>query len=87
MLCFQNAFAVLKDHLLDIRDGIRDDRFSNESAVSQGIVLRLLQALEWPTYDTQVVIPEFSLEGRRVDLSRARQQAALPGAKPERSAS
>jgi hypothetical protein len=29
----------------------------------------LLQALGWPTYDTQVVCPEYSLSGRRVDYA------------------
>ena len=30
--------------------------------------MRLLQALGWPTFDTQVVCPEYSLQGRRVDF-------------------
>ena len=37
--------------------------------MSQGIVLRLLHALEWPSYDTQVVWPEYSLSGQRVDFA------------------
>ncbi|MEY8690143.1 MAG: hypothetical protein AB9M53_09750 [Leptothrix sp. (in: b-proteobacteria)] len=53
----------------DIRAGIKAGRYGNEAAVSQGIVLRLLQALGWPTYDTLVVCPEFSLGGRRVDYA------------------
>lgn len=53
----------------DVRAGIKAGRYGNEAAVSQGIVLRLLQALGWPTYDTQVVCPEFSLSGRRVDYA------------------
>ena len=60
---------TLTEHLEDIRSGIREGRFSNEAAVSQGIVLRVLHALSWPTYDTQVVCPEYSLEGRRVDFA------------------
>ena len=32
-------------------------------------MLRLLNALAWPTYDTQVICPEYSLEGRRVDFA------------------
>ena len=57
----------LINHIEDVRAGIKAGRYGNEAAVSQGIVLRLLQALGWPTYDTQVVCPEFSLSGRRVD--------------------
>ena len=52
-----------------IRLGIRAGRFSNEASVSQGIVLRLLHALGWPSYDTDVVWPEYSLSGRRVDFA------------------
>lgn len=52
-----------------IRAGIRAGRFSNEASVSQGIVLRLLNALGWPTYDTDAVWPEYSLGGRRVDYA------------------
>ena len=53
----------------DIRNGIKTGRFSNEAAVSQGIVLRLLDTLSWPAYDTQIVCPEYSLGGRRVDYA------------------
>lgn len=59
----------LAKHIEDIRAGIKAGRYGNEAAVSQGIVLRLLQTLGWPTYDTQIVCPEFSLSGRRVDYA------------------
>ncbi len=59
----------LESHVEQIRSGLRDGRYANEAAVSQGIVLRLLGALGWPTYDTQVVCPEYSLSGRRVDYA------------------
>ncbi len=52
-----------------IRAGIKIGRFSNEASVSQGIVLRLLHALGWPSYDTDAVWPEYSLSGRRVDYA------------------
>jgi len=60
---------MLKRHIKSIRAGIKAGNFSNEASVSQGIVLRLLNALGWPTYDTQIVIPEYSVEGRRVDFA------------------
>jgi len=60
---------TLENHIENIRAGIKAGRFVNEAAVSQGVVLRLLQALGWPTYDTQVVSPEYALEGRRVDYA------------------
>jgi hypothetical protein len=52
-----------------IRDGIKVGRFTNEASVSQGIVLRVLSALGWSTYDTDAVWPEYSLENRRVDFA------------------
>lgn len=60
---------MLKQHVEDIRESLRVGRFQNEAAVSQGIVLRLLGALGWPAYNTQVVCPEYALEGRRVDFA------------------
>lgn len=60
---------AITEHIEDVRAGIKAGRYGNEAAVSQGIVLRLLQALGWPTYDTQVVCPEFSLSGKRVDYA------------------
>lgn len=58
----------LEEHIEDIRAGIRAGSYANEASVSQGIVLRLLQGLGWPTYDTKVVCPEYSMAGRRVDF-------------------
>lgn len=60
-----------------IRLGIKAGRFSNEASVSQGIVLRLLHALGWPSYDTDAVWPEYQLSGRRVDFA-----LCSPPAKP-----
>lgn len=59
---------TLNEHLDDIRNDLRNGAFANEASVSQGIVLRLLHALGWP-YNTQVVTPEYSVEGRRVDFA------------------
>lgn len=54
----------------DISTGIRENRFSNEAAVSQGIVLRLLRDLRWPVDDTQIVWPQFHLGGqKKIDYS------------------
>jgi hypothetical protein len=53
----------------EIRAGIRAGRFINEASVSQGIVLRLLHALSWQIYDPQVVSPEYTLPGGRVDFA------------------
>ena len=60
---------ALGQDIEDIRTGIKAGRFTNEASVSQGIVLRILHSLSWPSYDTRVVCPEFSLGGRRVDYA------------------
>lgn len=60
---------TLKEHINDIRTGLEKGQYKNEAAVSQGIVLRLLGALGWPTFDTQVVAPEYGVEGTRVDFA------------------
>ena len=59
----------LTEHLDNIRSDLQEGVFTNEASVSQGIVLRLLHALDWPRYNTQVIIPEYSVEGRRVDFA------------------
>ena len=59
----------LENHILEIQQGIKSGQYLNEASVSQGIILRLLNALKWPTYDTQIVSPEFTVEGRRVDYA------------------
>lgn len=59
----------LKDHILQIQENIRAGLFVNEASVSQGIVLRILQALGWPIFDSRIVSPEYGVEGRRVDFA------------------
>ena len=59
----------MEEDLLDIRAGIKAGRYVNEATVSQGIVQRLLNALGWPVYDTEIVAPEYSLGTRRADYA------------------
>lgn len=59
----------LEEHIPDIQSKLRNNEYPNEQSISQGIVLRLLSALQWPVYDTQSVIPEYSIQGRRVDFA------------------
>ena len=60
---------MLEQDIRDIRENLRRRRYPNEAAVSQGIVRRLLGTLGWPIYDPQVVYPEYTVEGRRVDYA------------------
>ena len=60
---------ALADDIREIREGISTNRYEKEADVSQGIILRILQRLGWPTFDTRVVMPEYSVEGSRVDYA------------------
>ena len=59
----------LKEHIDDIRNRLEQKLFPNETAVRQGIVDRLLNALGWQTLDTQRVFPEYPIDGGRVDYA------------------
>src|SRR5437867_49187 len=58
----------LEPTLTDIIARLRQGRFPNEQAISQGIVLRLLQDLGWDTYDTTSVWPEYQTGEGRADF-------------------
>lgn len=55
--------------IIEITGRLRQGKFSNEQAVSQGIVLRLLQELGWDTWDTALVWPEFQTGEGRCDFA------------------
>ena len=55
--------------LADIGSKLREGRFPNERAISQGIVLRILSDLDWNVYDTNIVWPEYSTGEGRVDFA------------------
>ena len=59
----------LDQHLKEVRDSLRRGEFVNEAAVKQGVVLRLLHALEWPTYDPKTVWPEYTVGTKRADYA------------------
>jgi predicted type IV restriction endonuclease len=48
---------------------LRQGVLTSEAAVSQGILLPALHELGWPVFDTSVVVPQYSVEGRRVDFA------------------
>ncbi len=60
---------TLKEHIDDIRDKLKKREFQNEAAVSQGIVLRLLCAMDWPIFEIQIVVPECTVESGKVDFA------------------
>lgn len=59
----------LETTLTDIIARLRQGRFPNEQAISQGIVLRVFQELGWDTWDTAVVWPEYQTGEGRVDFA------------------
>jgi len=59
----------LHGHIARVRSAIGSGQFVNEASVSTGIVLPILQELGWPVFDPQVVAPEYTVEGRRVDFA------------------
>jgi predicted type IV restriction endonuclease len=59
----------LETTLTDIVNRLRQGRFPNEQAISQGIVLRVLQDLGWDTWDTAVVWPEYQTGEGRADFA------------------
>lgn len=60
---------ALTTTIADIRARLRRGEFPDEAKVSQGIVMRVLNDLDWPVFDTTVVTREYSIQGRRVDYA------------------
>ena len=59
----------LEDTVAQIKEGLRKGEFPNEASVSQGVVLPILQALEWPVFNTSVVAPQYNVQGTFVDFA------------------
>ncbi len=60
---------ALEESIKAIVHNLRQGRFPNEQAISQGVVLRVLQELAWDTYDPTRVWPEFQTGEGRVDFA------------------
>lgn len=70
--------VTLKEHIDDIGNRLRNEEFPNEQAVRQGIIDRLLINLGWPTYDTQIVYPEYTVGTGKVDYALCDPQSKNP---------
>lgn len=66
--CRENSVSLLK-HIENIREKLKKGSYTSEAAVSQGVLLPTLYELGWQIFDTNLVIPEYSLGGRRVDFA------------------
>lgn len=60
---------AIKDFIERAQGLLRQGALISEAAVSQGILLPALHELGWPVFDTTIVAPEYSVEGRRVDYA------------------
>ena len=60
---------TLEEQIDDIRDRLRNGEFTDEEAVSGGIVKRLLHALDWDIFDVQVVVSQYRVDTGRVDFA------------------
>ncbi|WP_200865502.1 type I restriction enzyme HsdR N-terminal domain-containing protein [Thermosynechococcus sp. NK55a] len=65
----EGASMEISNHIEQVRERLRRGEFISEAAVSQGILLPTLHELGWPVFDTNVVVPEFSVQGGRVDFA------------------
>jgi hypothetical protein len=59
----------LETTFADIIARLRQGQFPDEQAISQGIVLHVLQELSWDIYDTTLVWPEFQIGEGRADFA------------------
>ena len=60
---------ALETTIADITVQLRQRKFPNEQAISQGIVLRLLRVLGWDPWDTATVWPEYQTGEGRPDFA------------------
>ena len=63
------TLMALETTLAEITTRLRQGKFPNEQAISQGVVLRLLQELGWDTWDTALVWPEYQTGEGRADFA------------------
>ncbi len=61
---------TLKEHIDDIRRSLEKGEFPpNEAAVCDDIVRRLVHELGWPRYQSQIVYPQYPVQGGKVDFA------------------
>lgn len=68
---------TLKTHIDHIRKGFEKGLFKNKEAICDYIVRRLLDALDWPRYEPNVVIREYKVDGTNVNFA-----LCAPASKP-----
>lgn len=56
-------------NITEITNSIKQREFTNEAEVSNGIVMRILNELNWSVYDTKRVKPQYGIEGKKIDFA------------------
>jgi hypothetical protein len=62
----------MKDRLFELISKIQIEKRLegfDEAATKQAVVLRILNCLQWDSYNIDEVLPEYTVEGKRVDFS------------------
>lgn len=60
---------MIRETVDRIRTSLKSGQYTNEASISQGVVLPVLQALNWPIFETSVVKPEHSVKPGNVDFA------------------
>ena len=50
---------TFEDTVEGIRVPLREGRFPNEAAIANGVILPILQGLDWPVFNPSVVVPQY----------------------------
>ncbi len=53
----------------EIINSIKQREFLNEAEVTNGIVMRILNSLNWNVFDTTKVKPQYGIEGKKIDFA------------------
>ena len=64
----------LIEKITEIQKYIRENQYQNESAISIGVVIPILEELGWKVSNPNVVKPEYSIKGGRVDYALLNQR-------------
>lgn len=65
---------MLNDTITKIRNDLNDNKYSNEASISTGIVLNILQKLNWDIFNTELIKPEYIVnKNKRVDYALFKQ--------------
>jgi hypothetical protein len=61
--------SALIERITFARERLAEGAYGSEASISAAVVLPVLDALGWPTYDPARVVPEYRVETRRVDFA------------------